>query len=351
MNLGVIETYKRSKRHLLNHYKRGFFFKIRNKNDWLKIKNKYNDKRVFIIGNGPSLNETELYLLKNDYSICFNRFSLMLERLNFIPNFYMNTDPIVAENISDEINTLIPDFEMVFIPDIHTNGLDYRKIISNKKNVYWMQPDFKGFYFNLPNVSLGGTVAYSALQVLVYLGFKEIYFIGTDMKYKIEYSGKLVNKIEVQSNRDDDINHFDPRYFGSGKKYHLPDDSVIQNILNYFKYSKKIIDNKKNIIIKNATIGGDFDVFDRCEFNKLFSYSSKEKENLFLESLNNNTNLNFRSYNNLLGASKEIFSEQDINGSNIYYFYRKNSQKLISKLILSYKIFGPFDDKFFLIKR
>ena len=36
-------------------------------------------KRVFLIGNGPSLNKTNLDLIKNEYSIAMNRISLIYE--------------------------------------------------------------------------------------------------------------------------------------------------------------------------------------------------------------------------------------------------------------------------------
>ena len=350
-NFGLIVTFKKIKKHLYNHYRRGVFFKIQNYFNWKKIKNKYKGKRVFIIGNGPSLNKTELYLLKNEYTICFNRFSLMFERLNFIPTFYMNTDPIVAENMNDEINLLMDNFELVFIPDIHTNGLDYRRIIDNKSNVFWMQPDFRDFYFNLPNVALGGTVAYSALQVLVFLGFKEIYFIGTDMEYQTKFTGKLVNGVEVQSNKDDDSNHFDPRYFGKKKSYHLPDDSVISNILNSFKYAKKTLNEQTNVIVKNATLGGSFDVFDRCIFKDLFLLTKKEKQSLLIDCINRNTTYDFESYTDLIHDSMVINDIQNIKEASIYLIPIESIEKNIPKVIFDYKIFGPYEGTCFLIKR
>ena len=54
---------------------------------WSHLKNKYKNKRVFLIGNGPSLKKTPLHFLKNEYTIVFNRFNLFFERINWIPTF------------------------------------------------------------------------------------------------------------------------------------------------------------------------------------------------------------------------------------------------------------------------
>ena len=70
---------------------------------WRKAERSYGGKRCFLIANGPSLNMTPLYLLKDEYTIMFNRASLMIERLNYNPSFYMVTDSLVASNIREEI--------------------------------------------------------------------------------------------------------------------------------------------------------------------------------------------------------------------------------------------------------
>ena len=48
-----------------------FFSSHDTENDkkFLEIKGKYKGKRIFILGNGPSLNKMPLYLLKNEYTM------------------------------------------------------------------------------------------------------------------------------------------------------------------------------------------------------------------------------------------------------------------------------------------
>ncbi len=40
---------------------------IKEEKTWGQLKDKYKGERVFVVGNGPSLNKTPLYLLKNEY--------------------------------------------------------------------------------------------------------------------------------------------------------------------------------------------------------------------------------------------------------------------------------------------
>src|SRR6478672_786737 len=65
---------------------------------WQLLKNKYRGERIFIIGNGPSLNKTPLYLLQDEYTMCFNRINLMYERVNWKPDFYVVVDDLVIKD-------------------------------------------------------------------------------------------------------------------------------------------------------------------------------------------------------------------------------------------------------------
>ena len=68
----------------------------------------------------------------------------------------------------------------------------------------------------------------------MYLGFKEIYLLGVDMNYLNQKSVTKEDKRDWIAKDDDDPNHFDPRYFGKGKKYHRPriDDLVLPGYVN-----------------------------------------------------------------------------------------------------------------------
>ena len=62
--------------------------------------------------------------------------------------------------------------------------------------------------------------------------------------------------------RDEDPNHFDPRYFGKGKIWHSPNTDLM--IRHYEKVKGVCEDN--GIQVYNAGIGGRLEVFARIHF-------------------------------------------------------------------------------------
>ena len=105
------------------------------------------------------------------------------------------------------------------------------------------------------------------------MGFSEIYLLGVDMNYKIHdnvdyFNNK--NSTEIQSRLNDDPNHFDPRYFGKGKKYHQPKAFVIKNIIDNLNYIKEISE-KLNFKIYNSGYNSKINLFEAKPLLSLFS--------------------------------------------------------------------------------
>ena len=46
-------------------------------------------KRIFLVGNGPSLNDMNLDLLENEYSIAMNRIELIYPKTKWRPTYYI----------------------------------------------------------------------------------------------------------------------------------------------------------------------------------------------------------------------------------------------------------------------
>ncbi len=347
---GPIFTLSKIKRNVYIQTKRQLTVNKRSLEVWKILKGKYEGKRAFLIGNGPSLNKTPIYFLANEYTMCFNRFNVMFERLSWKPTFYMNVDPLVAEDMAQEINEIIPNVDFAFFPDIHTHGLDYRTFIKDADNVQWMFPQLKGFYFDLPNVGLGGTVAYPALQVLTYLGFSEIYLIGVDMNYQVHTTVKEIKETNVTSTMDDDPNHFDPRYFGTNRKYHQPVKKIVDNMMNAFEFAANKIKNNTNTKVFNAGIGSMVKCFEMVEFNTLFKYTEKEAFDLFSKPFSNI--LEFESFDEMNAQIHTIAKEDEITVNTQFFLCDiEPAQNLIKKLVFDYVSFGPYHNKILFISR
>ena len=247
----------------------------------LKIKNKFEGKRCFIMGNGPSLNKMDLNLLKDDYVWGSNRCSLLYDKICWRPSFYCAVDTRVVPDNADEINSLIAsqNTTLFFFP------LKFRRqdIINSGENVYWYNE------YIIPNLALNKKISYSevftqdasrwvasvttvtiaALQMAVYLGFNPVYLIGCDTSYKIPSTIQFEkNNLDLLiSTKDDDENHFDPQYFGKDCKWHDPHPELM---IKHYEYAKKYCDSHK-IQIFNATIGGNLETFPRINYNTLFN--------------------------------------------------------------------------------
>ena len=102
------------------------------------------------------------------------------------------------------------------------------------------------------------------LQLAHYMGFKEVFLIGMDFDYIIPESA-IIDGANITST-EDDPNHFDPSYFGAGKKWH---DPKLHNVLKSYQHIQRVYleDNRR---IYNATKGGKLEVFPRVMYEELF---------------------------------------------------------------------------------
>lgn len=314
---------------------------------WRNLKGNFTGKRIFIVGNGPSLNQTPMYLLKNEYTMCFNRFGLFQERLNWSPTFYVVTDDLVIRDIHKEINqSILPVVKYAFFPDIHPSNVDFSSYIDNKENVYWLNTDKPDFSANLPFCGINKTVVNAGIQIAAFLGFSEIYLIGVDMSFK-EHKVKKLNSRDWKAD-DHDPNHFDPRYFGKGLKYHNP---TVHEIIARFKEAKAFFD-PRGVKIFNAGIGGNLEIFPRVDFSTLFNYSQEQKQALFMESiaLHNLSDLLGRTrYSKVNPEDKDhlvALMEEDLVKTTI-----KDGLTLIKDFVYTHIPFGPYQDAYYFISR
>lgn len=337
---GIFILFRRIIRYITYLFKRNIFHNKSDFNKWKNIESLYNNKRAFIIGNGPSLNKTPLYLLENEFTICFNRFDLMLERLGWKPSAYSIIDDVVLADIPDIAYKMTKECEYAFFPSFHPSApvnLNFKKIIRNNENIYWLDLGDIGFSKELPRCGINKTVANVALQVLVYMGFEEIYFIGVDLDYKIPDSIIENNGRDLVASEDDDPNHFDPRYFGAGSKYHYPRmDETFE------KFDEAAIFLKNNNVKGfNAGIGGKLESFERVNFKDLFTYSKKEELELMLSKfIDKVTSENLQD---IFQSALSITSEEEWDDNyNEIICNEEIGFELIPKKVVEFIPLGPF---------
>lgn len=233
-------------------------------------KGKYRGERCFCIGNGPSLADTPLHLLKDEYSFGLNKIADIYPTTSWRPSFYVN----VTVMTTDEEWAKAARIAIVGTPSFIDYGmlpsvLDTRdREINVPENVFPVavskkyrqrDPDSSIWSHDIADgVSKYGSSMLAVLQIAVYMGFNPIYLLGCDLGWK-------------PFGRDDkDPNHFSEDYWGkpqlvSGEKIIVTPGLARRYTADAHSshtLAKKACD-PMGIKIYNATMGGDLEVYPR----------------------------------------------------------------------------------------
>ncbi len=238
------------------------------------LKGAYRGKRCFIMGNGPSLNQMDLRVFEKEMVWGSNRCYLLFDRINWRPAFYTAVDKRVVPDIADEINNLTSSLTATqyFFPTVFR----VNSILKSRKDVYWfkeVKQDKDNSPFGMFSKDPGEkvfrvhTVTITALQLAVFFGFNPIYLIGCDTSYSIP-KGVIVegDAAALTSTLDNDTNHFDPTYFGKGRKWN---DPKVERMFQHYEAAKQACDSL-GVQVYNATVGGKLEVFPRVNYLDLF---------------------------------------------------------------------------------
>ena len=239
--------------------------------------NAHRGERVFIIGNGPSLNEIDLTKLQGESTIAVNGIFYASEKMGFDPTFYVVEDTSVMKENLDSIKEFKAGHK--FFPTI------YRDMHGEGENVSFFMMN-RGFYeksspnYCVPRFSTnaasslfaGQSVTIINLQLAYYMGFSEVVLIGMDFSYTIPDSASRNG--DVLTSAEDDPNHFHPDYFGKGKTWK---DPKLDRVLANYSLAKRVYEADGRRIV-NATPGGKLELFDRVKYETLFEGSQSEEQ-------------------------------------------------------------------------
>jgi len=224
--------------------------------------------RCFIIGNGPSLNHTDLSLLKDEVCIAVNGFFLKMPELDWFPTFYLVEDHLVAEDRAKEIGELQGPIKLfpAYLAYCMKTADDTIFFNHRPRKSY---PDGFDFSTDAAQVTYTGcTVTFTALQLACYFGFKHIHLIGVDADYDVPQDAVASDTYGtgVLDMGSDDPNHFHPDYFGKGYRWH---DPQVDKMVEAYKEAEKVTREHGESRIFNATRGGRLEVFERTDYNAL----------------------------------------------------------------------------------
>jgi len=220
------------------------------------FKDIHKGKRAFIIGNGPSLKQTDLSKLKNEFTFGLNRIYLLFPELGFSTTYFVSINDLVIEQCADEIAALsIPKFIAW-----HSNR-HFKTFPDELMFLYTTYTGPKFAHDVTRRVWEGATVTNVALQLAFYMGFQQVILIGVDHNFT---SKGEANKTVVSIG--DDPNHFSANYFGKGFRWQLPDLNTSE--IGYQKAHDAYRNAGREVL--DATVGGKLTVFPKVDYNSLF---------------------------------------------------------------------------------
>lgn len=260
-------------------WKRSFFYWVCFKNliFWigyigrlLRISGKKYDKieqlkssesgRCFIVATGPSLTIDDVKKLKNEKTFGVNSLCKIFEQLDWETTYYVIQDRGVFHTLYEEIRK----FKTTMF--IHADQHFEQKYLAGIKCEKYIFPRYYGNHiWNRRNLKTGFskdarliihegyTVAYVALQLAAYMGFKEIYLLGADCNYS----------------KDENKQHF----VKSG--YYATNYATIGNEMLYaYSVAKKELD-RMGVKVFNATRGGMLEIFPRVDLDEVLKKMDK----------------------------------------------------------------------------
>jgi len=221
-----------------------------------QLENTHKDKRCFIIGNGPSLRQTDLTRLRDEFTFGLNRIYLLFPELGFTTTYLVSVNDLVLEQCAVEMKSLeLPKF-LTWRARHWFNG---------DSKVTYLDTDFTGQENFCPKLTgrifEGFTVTYVALQLAFHMGFREVILVGVDHNFVTQ--GPANQAIVSQG---DDPNHFAPDYFGKGFKWQLPDLVGSERAYSMARDAYSLAGRR----VLDATIGGKLAIFPKVDYFSLF---------------------------------------------------------------------------------
>ncbi len=220
-----------------------------------ELKDSHRGQRAFILGNGPSLARTDIGKLKNEQSFGMNRIYLAFPQWGFQTSYFVCVNDLVIEQFARDIASLsMPKF---------LSWRSRRNIKPDRQTIFLNSTYERPVFASDARGRLweGATVTYVALQLAFHMGFETVILVGVDHTFASK--GKPNTTIVSQG---EDKSHFDPRYFGSGFRWQLPDLEMSERAYHMARESFESAGRQ----VLDATIDGQLTVFPKVDYNSLF---------------------------------------------------------------------------------
>lgn len=226
----------------------------------VKYKDIYKGKRIFLIGNGPSLRIEDLEKLHRNKEICIacNKIYRIYDKTEWRADYIAMSDYKIISDCTEEIpqipgKIIMADNYHYFSDNPYFDSVEYIHYFLGGE--YPLYPRFSEDVCN--GVYCGLSVMYDiGLQLAAYMGASEIYLIGIDHSYT--------------TNIVDKNNHFIKDYYREGEEKKYASIKFEKEKIDKAYETAEGYSRKHGFRIYNATRGGALEVFERVDFDSLF---------------------------------------------------------------------------------
>lgn len=215
-----------------------------------RYKNRFADKRCFVIGNGPSLTVSDLELLNGELCFGTNAIYELFDKTSWKPFFYVCIDPEVLKECCREICRLnIEHIFLVFQGRVLQEKINYlllnHHFVLNKYGYHLRKVEENP----AKGISMAHSVSITCLELAIYMGFKEIYLLGMDHENPSSHAKGMHQREQFET------------AFKQIKMQEITRDFTL--IREYAE--------SKGVRIVNVTRGGNLQVFPKKELEAILS--------------------------------------------------------------------------------
>lgn len=218
-------------------------------------------KPLLIVGNGPSLNKTPLDNFEGVYSIGMNKIDMIFKKTSWRPDIIVTTNNLVVHQHC----RIMAENQIPCYLSWKSRWLVPRKL--RNRFGFFLDKLTSEFESDISEgIGSSDTVTYVALQFAYYMEADPVIIVGVD--HSFVQSG---NANEYTKREGDDVNHFDPNYFASGKYWGVPN---LQGSEVVYLKAKNAFDAAGRTIL-DATIDGKLKIFDKVSIDDAIIMTKK----------------------------------------------------------------------------
>lgn len=242
---------------------------IQSQNSLIK-KEEVKTKPLFILASGPSLGMIDVSVLKNCYTMTFNRSYIAFKDWGFEPTYFVGVDTVVNNDNKKQyretakrgrVKRFFFTRDSMYEKYLRSELVDFIDIEDDPHNP---SIDFNTF-LKVGNSGLFG------LQIAIgILGFREIYLIGCDANYSDEVEGVDIVNGKYISKENKDTNHFRQDYYGKGTVYNKPGNMKWHYPAWKAFFDKYIYSKYLGVKIYNLSPISKLTFFEKANFEDIF---------------------------------------------------------------------------------